>query len=127
MTTTFARAVAEVFGDEVIRHRALTKNRALDDIAITFSVDRERGWESATVLIRERADVVEGNVTLPGLPFVHVLASETALRALFAGRGDASSLVMLGEIKVEGDTALLTELAACFRKGESALSIRLRK
>jgi hypothetical protein len=41
-------------------------------------------------------------------------------------RGDLSSLAILGEIRVEGDTALLTELAACFRAGESALSVRLR-
>lgn len=124
---TFARAVAEVFGDEVVRHRALAKSGALDDIAVTFSVERDTGWESATALIRERADVVDGNITLPGLPFVHVQASEDALRALFSGRGDASSLAMLGEIKVDGDTALLTEIAACFRKGESALSIRLKR
>lgn len=129
--STFARAVAEVFGDEVLRHRALASHHALDDLAVTFSVERDlpggRGFESATVLIRTRADVVDGNVSLPGLPFIHVLASEEALRALFTGKGDASALAMLGELKVEGDTALLTELAACFRKGESALSIRLKR
>lgn len=124
---TFARALAEVVGGDVVKHRALATKGALDNVALTFSVQRESGWESATALIRDRCDVVDGNVSLPGLPFVHVIASEEALRTMFAGKGDIPSLAMLGEVRVEGDVALLAELASCFKKGESALSVRLHR
>lgn len=124
---SFARSLADVFGDEVVRHRALATKGALDNVAVTFSVERERGWESATVFIRDRADVVDGNVSMPGVRFVHVIASEDALRTMFAGKGDLPSLAMLGEVRVEGEVALLAELASCFKKGDSALSVRLKK
>jgi hypothetical protein len=124
---TFARTLAEVFGDDVVKHRALATKGALDHVAVTFSVQREGGWESATVLIRERADVVEGNVSLPGLPFVHVMASEEALRTLFSGKGDVAAMAMLGEVRIEGDASLLNELAACFKAGQSPLSVRLQR
>ena len=124
---TFARTLAEVFGDDVMKHRALATRGALDHVAVTFSVEREGGWESATVLIRERAEVVDGNVSLPGLPFVHVIASEEALRTLFSGKGDVAAMAMLGEVRVEGDASLLNELAACFKAGQSPMNVRLQR
>lgn len=124
---TFARALAEVFGDDVIRHRALASKGALDHVAVTFSVERAAGWESATALIRDMADIVDGNVSLPGLPFVHIIASEEALRTLFSGKGDVAAMAMLGEVRIEGDASLLNELAACFKKGANALTVRLQR
>lgn len=124
---TFARTLAEVFGDDVIKHRVLATKGALDNVAVTFSVERESAWESATVLIRERAEVVDGNISLPGLPFVHIIASEEGLRTLFSGKGDVAAMAMLGEVRVEGDVTLLNELAACFKAGQSPLNVRLRR
>jgi hypothetical protein len=124
---TFARTLAEVFGDDVVKHRALASKGALDNVAVTFSVERANGWESATALIRDKADVVDGNVSLPGLPFVHIIASEEALRTLFSGKGDVAAMAMLGEVRVEGDVTLLNELAACFKTGQSPLSVRLQR
>ncbi len=124
---TFARTLAEVFGDDVMKHRALATRGALDHVAVTFSVEREGGWESATTLIRECAEVVDGNVSLPGLPFVHVIASEEALRTLFSGKGDVAAMAMLGEVRVEGDASLLNELAACFKAGQSPMNVRLQR
>lgn len=124
---TFARSLAEIFGDDVIKHRALAKKGALDHVAVTFSIERAQGWESATALLRERCDVVDGNVSLPGLPFVHIIASEEALRALFSGKGDVAAMAMLGEVRVEGDVSLLNELAACFKAGQSPLNVRLQR
>jgi hypothetical protein len=124
---TFARTLAEVFGDDVLKHRVLASKGALDHVAVTFSVERDGGWESATTLIGERAEVVDGNISLPGLPFVHIIASEEALRTLFSGKGDVAAMAMLGEVRVEGDVALLNELAACFKAGQSPLSVRLQR
>ena len=124
--SSFARAVAEVFADEVLRHRAIRKD-ALGRLAVIFTVAREDGWDTATALIAEKADVVAGDIRPPGMPWLRVAASEDALRTLFSGKGDAQSLALLGEIKVEGDVTLLNDVAACFGKGESALSVRLKR
>jgi hypothetical protein len=123
---SFSRAVAEVFAAEVMRHRP-TGDEALARIAVAFAVAGEDGWDTATAVITDKVDVVSGDVKPPGIAWVRVTASEDALRTLFGGRGDAQALVLLGEIKVEGDVFLLSDVAACFGKSDIALAERLRR